>query len=169
MSELRGEIDKKTLKKLIEEEKIKTVVIAGVDMQGRLFGKRFTGKSFIEIFEGGSNTCACNLGWDMDLMLIPELKFTGWHTGYQDMMAIPDFSTTRIYPWFEKTAIVLCDSCKEDGSLVEIAPRTILRRQQERSHKMGYTPIMASELEFFLFKETVDSAREKKYSGIEPL
>lgn len=169
MSELTGQVDKKTLKKLIEEDKIRTVIVAGVDMQGRLFGKRFTGRSFIDIFKGGSNTCACNFGWDMDLILIPELKFTGWHTGYQDMMALPDFNTARIYPWFEKTAIVLCDACHEDGSLVEIAPRTILRRQQDKAHKMGYSPIMASELEFFLFKETVETARSKDYAGLAPL
>ena len=169
MSELKGKIDLKQLKKLAEEDKIRTIIVAGVDMQGRLFGKRFMVKTFLDAFKGGSNTCACNLGWDMDLILIPDLKFTGWHTGYQDMTAVPDFDTLRIYPWFEKTAIVICDSTHEDGSPVEIAPRTILRRQRDKARKMGFTPFMASEFEFFLFNETVESAREKDYRNLQPI
>lgn len=169
MSDIKGKIDKRTLKRLVEEDRIQTVIIAGVDMQGRLFGKRFCAQTFLDSFKGGAGTCSCNLGWDMDLELIPGLEFTGWHTGYQDMMAIPDFETLRIYPWFEKTAIVLCDSAHEDGSLVSIAPRTILRRQTEKAGNMGYIPFMASELEFFLFNETVDSARKKDYKDLEPI
>ena len=164
----KGRIDLKELKKRAAEGAIETVIVCGIDMQGRLYGKRVTASFFLESVDGSTNTCACNFGWDMDLILIPGLEFTGWHTGYQDMKAAPDFSTLRIYPWFDKTAIVICDSTYEDGSLVEIAPRTMLRRQHEAAEKMGFTPFMASELEFFLFKDSIDSAREKDYRDVEP-
>ena len=167
--DLKGRMDLKTLKKLIEDDRVDTVIMAGVDLQGRLYGKRLVGRTFIKHFQEGIATCACNFGWDMDLILIPGMEFTGWHTGYQDMKAIPDYNTLRAYPWFEKTVIVLCDSCDDDGKPLSIAPRTILRRQQEKAHKMGYTPIMASELEFHLYKENLESAREKGFTELEPL
>lgn len=169
MSEIKGKIDRKEFVKLVEKGEIETVIVAGIDMQGRLYGKRLSARMFVSDFSGGVHACSCNFGWDMDQILIPGLDFTGWHTGYQDMKAVPDFNTLRMYPWFEKTAIVICDSCDDKGKPLAIAPRTILRRQQEKAHKMGYKPFMASELEFFLFKENIDSSRDKGYAGLEPL
>lgn len=166
---MRGKIDLKTLEKMVEKGDIQTIIVAGTDMQGRLLGKRYVPETFLKSFSDGICACSCNLGWDMDLILIPGLKFTGWHTGYQDMRVIPDFNTMRIYPWVEKTAIVLCDLCDEEGKPLEIAPRTILKRQVENARIMGFTPFMASELEFFLYKETIDAAREKDYRNLEPL
>lgn len=166
---MKGKIDQKTLKKMIEDGQIETIIMAGVDLQGRLYGKRLVANTYLKHFQDGVNTCSCNYGWDMDLILIPGMDFTGWHTGYHDMKALPDYSTTRIYPWFEKTAIILCDTTDEQNNLIDIAPRTILRRQVEKAQKMGFNPMMASELEFFLYKETIDSARSKDYRNLEPL
>ncbi|HPI76397.1 MAG TPA: glutamine synthetase, partial [bacterium] len=81
----KGRIDLKELKKRAAEGAIETVIVCGIDMQGRLYGKRVTASFFLESADGSTNTCACNFGWDMDLILIPGLEFTGWHTGYQDM------------------------------------------------------------------------------------
>jgi glutamine synthetase len=167
--ELKGKLDLKQLKKLIEEGLVDTVIMAGVDLQGRLYGKRLVAKTFLTHFQGGIATCACNFGWDMDLVLIPGMKFTGWHTGYGDMHAKPDYNTLRAYPWMEKTVIVLCDTCTEEGDLIDIAPRTILRRQVEKAEKMGFIPYMASELEFHLYKENFDAARARDYRDLEPL
>lgn len=167
--ELKGKIDLKNLKKLIDDGAVETIIMAGIDLQGRLYGKRFVASTFLKYFQKGMATCACNYGWDMDLILIDNMKFTGWHTGYQDMFAAPDYSTLRAYPWFEKTVIVLCDTCDEKGKLLEIAPRTILRRQVEKANKMGFIPYMASELEFHLYKETPESIREKGFLDPEPM
>jgi glutamine synthetase len=169
MADVKGKIDFNEFQKLVEKGAVETLIVAGIDMQGRLYGKRMSAAMFVSDFSDGVHTCACNFGWDMDLILIPGLEFTGWHTGYQDMKAVPDMNTLRIYPWFEKTAIVICDTCYDDGTPFEIAPRTLLRRMQEKANGMGFTPYMASELEFFLFKETIDSSRGKGYSNLEPL
>ena len=63
-------------------------------------------------------------------------------------------------PWLEKTALVLADAVDESAdALVEIAPRTILRRQIERADRLGFRVKMASELEFYLLKGSYDDAR----------
>jgi glutamine synthetase len=71
-------------------------------------------------------------------------------------------------PWLEKTALVLCDTVDEaSDQLIEVAPRTILQRQAERAQVMGFTPNMATELEFYVFRETFDSAKARNYQDLE--
>ena len=52
--------------------------------------------------------------------------------------------------------------------LVEVAPRTILRRQVERLGADGLTPQVASELEFSLYRGTYDDARTNGYETLVP-
>lgn len=159
----------KRLRKWVEDGTVDTLITAGVDLQGRLYGKRCDARVFLDHLSEGVHTCDCNFGWDIERMLIPDLEFTGWHTGYGDMLSAPDWSTLRLYPWFEKTALVICDTLDHHDNLVSIAPRTILRRQIEKAASMGFTVKAAPELEFFLFRETLESSRAKDYRDIEPV
>ena len=60
---------------------------------------------------------------------------------------------------------MLCDVANHDGSPVVASPRQVLIAQYERAHEMGYTPMFASELEFYLYKESYAEAHEKDYRG----
>ena len=52
-----------------------------------------------------------------------------WESGYGDYLNRPDWSTLRVIPWLEKTALVLGDVVDETtGELVAVAPRSILRQ-----------------------------------------
>jgi glutamine synthetase len=64
---------------------------------------------------------------------------------------------------------VLGDVVDESTSqLVPVAPRSILRRQIERAESMGFRPMMASELEFYLLRDTYEEAAEKGWDGLRP-
>ena len=89
---------------------------------------------------------------------------TSWRTGYHDFKVRPDLGTLRLAPWLEKTAIVLGDVVTDEGEIVEESPRRILQRQVQRLAALGYTAKVASELEFYLFKETFESARAETLS-----
>lgn len=154
------------LKQWVAEGAVDTVIVAGVDLQGRLYGKRCAAEPFLRDMLHGIHTCDCNFGWDIERILIPGLEFTGWHTGYGDMVAVPDPSTVRLYPWFPKTALVLCDTKSHDGAFVPIAPRSMLRKQLDKAAAMGFTIKAASELEFFLFRETPETSRAKDYRDL---
>src|SRR5207248_10485163 len=67
-----------------------------------------------------------------------------------------------------KTALVLCDLVTENGDPAEVSPRQLLKKQVERAKKLGFRPKTASELEFYLYKETYDSARAKNFHQLEP-
>ena len=75
----------------------------------------------------------------------------------------------RRIPWLEATALVLCDVLDEEtDEPVEVSPRRILQRQVERAADAGYTLKFASELEFFLFRESLDEAAAKGYADLTP-
>lgn len=164
-----GKLTLDELSARVHEGAIDTVVAAVTDMQGRLVGKRVTAPFFLEhCAEHGTHFCTYLLATDMELNTPDGYASQNWASGYGDYLARPDWSTLRIIPWLERTALVLCDAVDEaTGQEIDVAPRTILRRQVERAAKLGFTPKMATELEFYVFRETYDSAFGKRYEGLD--
>ncbi|HVJ97558.1 MAG TPA: glutamine synthetase family protein [Acidimicrobiia bacterium] len=169
---VRGMLHAAELEEAIAQGDIDTVLVAFPDLQGRLVGKRVTGNYWVEHMEGGGQPVhACNylLAVDAEMNVLPGYQFANWDQGYGDVVVQPDLSTIRLIPWLEKTALVLCDLTDEiTGEPVEVSPRRILQRQVERAHALGYSLLFASELEFFLFRESLDEAHAKNYDNLTP-
>jgi glutamine synthetase len=164
-----GRITPDELERAIRSGAVDTVIVAITDMQGRLMGKRVTGSFFLEHARHGTHFCTYLLGTDMEMTTPSGYRLTNWETGYGDWLADPDWNTLRVLPWLEKTAIVLADTKDEtSGALIPIAPRGILKRQIERAASMGLAPKMASELEFYVLKETYEGAAEKGFQNLTP-
>jgi glutamine synthetase len=157
------------LRKEAEEGTIDTVVTAFTDMQGRLFGKRIQIEYFLdEVTDHGVEGCNYLLALDMEMEPVPGYEMANWEDGYGDFGIEPDMSTLRRIPWLDRTALVLADVVNHDGSPVVASPRQILIAQYERAAEMGYTPYFASELEFYLYKESYAEAHEKDYQRLTP-
>ncbi len=74
-----------------------------------------------------------------------------------DIRMRPDPNSLRIVPWYkEPTAQVIGDCYHHDGSVVEIAPRQVLRCVLDAYGERGWRPVVAPELEFFLTKINED-------------
>ncbi len=157
------------LSKRVKEGATDTVVVALTDMQGRLVGKRVDGEFFLEEVAGsGAEGCEYLLAMDMDNNPVPGYELANWQSGYGDFLFAPDLSTLRSIPWLDRTALVLCDALGEDGRPLEPSPRRVLARQCERARAIGFAPMAATELEFFLYKESYEEARERGYRGLHP-
>jgi glutamine synthetase len=153
----------------VEDGTIDTVVTAFTDMQGRLFGKRIQVEYFLDdVVEHGIEGCNYLLALDMEMEPVPGYEMANWEGGYGDFAIVPDLATLRRIPWLDRTALVLCDVANHDGSPVVASPRQILIAQVERAREMGYTPMMASELEFYLYKESYAEAHERDYRDLTP-
>jgi glutamine synthetase len=153
----------------VEQGEIDTVVVAFTDMQGRLLGKRVHAEHFVEdSAEHGVEGCNYLLALEMEMDPVPGYEIASWERGYGDFALAPDLATLRRIPWLEGTALVLCDVHWLDGSPVAPSPRQVLRAQVERAEALGYTPMVGSELEFFLFKETYAQAHAKHYRDLTP-
>ncbi len=75
-----------------------------------------------------------------------------------DMQLRPDPSTVRIVPWAtDPTAQVIHDCFDHDGQLIPYAPRSVLRHVCGLYEKMGLSPVVAPELEFYLTARNTDS------------
>ena len=167
---LTGIIDLAKLRKLIDQEKVETVIVSFPDMYGRLLGKRVSGAFFLsDVAERGINACDYLLASDMEMTPGASYEFTNWEKGYGDIKLVPDWNTLRIASWLLKTALVLCDVTTSDRSQpVTIAPRTILARQVERAKSAGFLPQGATELEMFIFRDSYEQAQEKGFSNLQP-
>ncbi|MBI5487583.1 MAG: glutamine synthetase [Deltaproteobacteria bacterium] len=165
-----GRIGLQELVELVRKGDIDTVVTAFPDMFGRLMGKRVTGRYFVDHAAGdGIHACDYLLACDVEMDPVPGYTFASWATGYGDIHLVPDLGTLRLWPWLEKTAYVLCDVRRGDeDEAVAVAPREILRRQVTRLADAGFKAMTASELEFFVFRETYEEAARKRFHDLTP-
>ena len=97
------------LAQAVADGAIDTVVVAQVDMQGRLMGKRFQAEFFLESAHEETHSCNYLLATDFEMETVPGYKATSWAAGYGDYVMKPDLATLRRTPWLEGTALVLCD------------------------------------------------------------
>ncbi len=141
--------------KILESADIDTVMVGFADHNGRLMGKRLCADHFIsQVASGGVDACDYLLAADIELEPLSGFSAFGWHRGYGDFHLAPDLSTFRVVPWFESSAMVLCDVTDEQGKPIEVSPRRVLARQLERAAERGFVVDTASELEFYLFDGT---------------
>jgi glutamine synthetase len=165
---LRGRLTREALLEALADETLETVLVAFPDLYGRLVGKRITAPFFLDhVAEDGVHACDYLLACDMEMDPVPGYRFTSWETGYGDLHCVLDWSTARIASWLPKSAIVLCDVVNEHtGALLEVAPRSVLRRQLERAAALGYRAMGASELELFVMRDSYETAHTKGYRDL---
>lgn len=157
-------------RELFEREAIGTVQFGAPDIDGLFRGKRVPAQYFLDtVAHKGSMIADILFGWDITDTLMDGLEHSGWHTGYADLVLMPDLATIKAVPWERGVATAICDVGTPDaGAPVGIAPRRVLRRQVERAAGLGYAFSIGYELEFYLFKETPYSVIEKDYRDLVP-
>src|ERR1700732_3903472 len=125
-----------------------TVIVALTDMQGRLQGKRFHARYFLdEVVPHSTEACAYLLAVDTEMNTVDGYELASWETGYGDFMLIPDWNTMRVLPWQPGTALVLADVANLDAtqSPVRVSPRQVLRAQLERAAELGWAAMGGTE------------------------
>ena len=164
-----GNMTLDALKEAVSRGEIDTVLVAGIDMQGRLMGKRFHAAFFCD--SGWHETHCCNylLTVDMEMNTVQGYASSSWQTGYGDYVLKPDMTTLRLVPWLPGTALVLGDTLDHHGHEVAHAPRSILKRQVARARALGFEPMMATELEFFLFENSYADLRDNHCRDLKPV
>ena len=145
------------------------VKVAVTDIDGVLRGKYIHIDKFISASEKGFGFCNVIFGWDSSDQCYMNSKYTGWHTGYPDAEARIDLKTLRFIPWDDKTPFFLADFQNAKGEPLEICPRQILKKVIGLMQSMGFSAKVGVEFEWFNFKETPESVREKNYKKLVPL
>lgn len=165
-----GNLSLNALKTAAEDGSIDTVVTVMVDMQGRLLGKRFHVQNFLDTAINETHCCNYLLATDMEMATPDGYASTSWSSGYGDYVMKPDLNTLRLIPWAPGAAMVFCD-VQDHHSHQDVphSPRAVLRHQIKRLEALGFTCSAATELEFFVYQETYEQARQKQYQSLTPV
>jgi glutamine synthetase len=165
---MSGKLTLDELKQAVASGEIDTVVAAQIDMQGRLMGKRFQAEFFVSNAWQETHSCNYLQATDMEMETVQGYKATSWQSGYGDYTMKPDMATLRRTPWLPGTALVLCDLLDHHTHAeVPHSPRAILKAQVARLEGMGMKAFMATELEYFLFKESYEEAQQGGYANLQ--
>ncbi|NJC64084.1 glutamine synthetase [Planosporangium flavigriseum] len=157
------------LRTAVAEGTIDTVVLAVVDMQGRLQGKRFHAQHFLdEVVKNGSEGCNYLLAVDVDMNTVDGYAMSSWASGYGDFAMVPDLDTLRRTPWEPGTALLMADLAWFDGTPVVASPRQILRRQLDRLRERGLVAYAGTELEFVVYRDSYEDAWRRGYRDLTP-
>jgi len=165
-----GSLRLEQLAHLVEADEIDTVLVAFPDLYGRLMGKRFDARFFLDaVAHDGTHGCDYLLTVDMEMDPVPGYSFANWERGYGDFHLEPDLRTLRRITWLDRSALVLCDLRDVSShDLVEQAPRSLLRRQVEATAAAGFAAMGASELEFYVFAGSYREAASRRWHSLQP-
>ena len=169
--ETDAHVDPDQLEGLFSSGRVDTVIVALVDLWGRLMGKRVTARTCRDLLHG-ERLHASNYLFTVDMDMDPQPGFalTDWERGFQDFSMVPDWATLRLVPWLDRTALVLCDAVAAHGDEpVEVSPRQILKRQIERAEAHGLQVFCGSEVEVFFFRDSYRDAWEQMYRDLHPM
>ena len=167
---MAGKLTMEDLRQAAAAGEIDTVLTVFPDMQGRLMGKRMHIDFFLDSAWEETHCCNYLLATDMEMETVEGYKATSWEAGYGDYVMKPDLDTLRRIPWLEGTALVMCDVLDHHThEEIPHAPRSVLKKQIARLEAMGLKAMMATELEFFLFKESYEQAQAKDHLKMTPI
>ena len=165
-----GRLTRDELLRRITSGEVDTVVLAITDMQGRLQGKRLDGNFFANVIgDGVVEGCSYLLASDVDMATVDGFALTSWDRGYGDIGFRPDFTTIRMVPWHEKTAVVFADVETVHGEPVAPSPRQVLQQQVSRLAERGWLGLTGTELEFIVFEDTYEDAWRAGYRNLTPV
>ncbi|WLI72744.1 glutamine synthetase family protein [Halomonas alkalicola] len=153
-------------RRLVEARGLTHVKVGMFDMDGVMLGKYMRRDKFFHALDEGFAFCDVVLGWDSKDELYDNVKYTGWHTGYPDaqLRIVPE--SCREVPAEGDMLLFLAEF---SGKAEAICPRGLLRRVLDQASTMGFKAHGSLEYEFFMFRETPESIRDKGFRNLTPL
>ena len=149
---------------IVEERGLSHVKVGVFDNDGVLRGKYMDREKFFGALDKGFGFCDVVLGWDSNDQLYDNVKYTGWHTAYPDAPVRVLPASCRELPLEGNMLFFLGEFAEAAES---VCPRAVLRRVLARAEKLGFGVSAAAEFEFFMFRETPESVRDKGYRGLQ--
>ncbi|TBV74189.1 glutamine synthetase family protein [Pseudoxanthomonas winnipegensis] len=127
------------------------------DMNGLLRGKRITRQALDKVFADGVCLPMSLIATDITGNTVEETGL-GYDIGDEDRICRPVPGSLRPVPWTPRpTAQLLLAMEDGAGGLFEANPRQVLARVVQRFADLGLTPVVAIELEFYLFDRLPDA------------
>ncbi|WP_420847252.1 glutamine synthetase family protein [Metapseudomonas resinovorans] len=117
------------------------------DLNGVMRGKVMTGEGFLS---GRRLQLARGVLLQCIMGGYPPARFYGSDDG--DLALVAEPSQIHCLPWADRPrALAICDAQELDGRPSGLSTRGLLRKVVERYAEHGWKPVVATELEFFVF------------------
>ncbi len=127
------------------------------DMNGLLRGKRVTRDALDKVYSDGVCLPMSLIATDITGNTVEETGL-GYDIGDEDRICRPIPGSLRAVPWSPRPMAQLLLAMDDgDGGAFEANPREVLRRVLDRYAARGWTPVVAVELEFYLFDQRPDA------------
>ncbi|ORY06323.1 glutamine synthetase/guanido kinase [Basidiobolus meristosporus CBS 931.73] len=135
------------------------VKVAGIDINGVLREKIMVKTKFLSMLYDGFGFSGSIFGWSEReaSSLGPEIG------GYSYLVAKVDIGTFRRIPWEENLPFFLVRFFTKEGQPVSVCPRQILGKVVHEYHSMGFEPLCGVKYEWYNYKETPFTLREKNF------
>ena len=145
-------MDVKEIKEKIKAANIDSLRIDFPDLHGICRSKLVPARRLEEVLEEGCNHVTATYAIDFanDIAMGTGL---GDEIQWRDMTIRPDPTTFAVLPYMEGTARFIGNAFGPDGNPLAVDPRYVLQRIIKRYQDLGLNPMVASELEFFLFNQ----------------
>lgn len=138
---------------------VRTIRVAAADLNGVARGKRMPARFAHLVIEDGTKFPYSVLNmdiWGEDVDDSPQV----FETGDPDGLLLPTERGFLPMPWLEApTALLPLWMFHPDGTPYEGDPRQALERVVQRYRDAGLTPVVATELEFFLIDDSAGQLR----------
>lgn len=127
------------------------------DTNGLLRGKRITREALEKVYLNGVCLPMSLIATDITGNTVEETGL-GYDIGDEDRICRPVPGSLRPVPWATRPSAQLLLSMEDGaGGVFEVAPRAVLERVLQGFTARGWTPVVAVELEFYLFDAAPDA------------
>ncbi len=127
------------------------------DMNGLLRGKRVTREALDKVYADGVCLPMSLIATDITGNTVEETGL-GYDIGDEDRICRPIPGSLRAVPWSPRPMAQLLLGMEDgDGGMFEANPREVLKRVLARYAERGWKPVVAVELEFYLFDQRPDA------------
>jgi glutamine synthetase len=142
----------KEIQEQIKAAKIDSLRIDFPDLHGICRSKLVPASRLEAVMEEGCNHVTATYAVDFanDVAMGTGL---GDEIQWRDMTIKPDPETFTVLPYMEGTARFIGNAYGHDGQPLGVDPRNVLQRIIKRYQDLNLDPMVASELEFFLFNQ----------------
>ncbi len=140
----------------LSEMGARSVHIGMIDPEGEFRDKLVPAEKAVKLAKSGYPFCEVLYFWDIAENTYAESAFI-------DRPAEIFTDTLRLYPFSPASALCIADFSGEFG---ERSPRNLCLRLLDEADSMGFSVASAFEYEFFLFAETPETLKAKKYRDL---
>lgn len=154
-----------SLQAFLDDANSRFATVALVDTNGLLRGQMVSSRSLNGILKSGMGMAPAQLALDPTDQMLEMPGVTDGTSDFHDDPLIVDPTSARRIPWARPGHDLLLLT-QYSGDTAALCPRSILKSVLDRVASHGFTPKYGMELEYTLFDETPESARDKGYRNL---